>query len=101
MRYKDRAQIQVLSAANAVQPKGETYMSADRGGFGWFLIGLGIGAAVGVLYAPKSGQETREELASSARELPSPFPQRRTTETNGGGKGGPRFTRTSQKGRVT
>jgi len=43
-------------------------MSADRGGFGWFLIGLGVGAAVGVLYAPKSGQETREELASSARE---------------------------------
>jgi len=43
-------------------------MSADRGGFGWFLVGLGIGAAVGVLYAPKAGQETREDLASSARE---------------------------------
>ena len=44
-------------------------MSADRGGgFGWFLVGLGIGAAVGVLYAPKAGQETREDLASSARD---------------------------------
>jgi gas vesicle protein len=37
-------------------------------GFSWFLAGLGIGALVGVLYAPKAGKETREELASSARE---------------------------------
>ena len=37
-------------------------------GFGWFLAGLGIGALVGVLYAPKSGKETREELAASARD---------------------------------
>ena len=22
-------------------------------GFGWFLVGLGIGAAIGVLYAPE------------------------------------------------
>src|SRR4051794_28061206 len=49
--------------------RGRQYMSADRsGGFGWFLIGLGIGAAAGVLYAPKAGQETREDLAASARE---------------------------------
>ena len=37
-------------------------------GLGWFLAGLGIGALVGVLYAPKSGKETRDELASSARD---------------------------------
>ena len=30
--------------------------------------GLGIGALIGVLYAPKAGRETREELMSSARE---------------------------------
>ena len=36
------------------------------GGFGWFLAGLGIGALVGVLYAPKAGKETREELKASA-----------------------------------
>ncbi len=35
---------------------------------GWFLAGLGIGALAGVLYAPKSGQETREELAAQARD---------------------------------
>ena len=37
-------------------------------GFGWFLVGLGIGAAIGVLYAPQAGTETRESLAESARE---------------------------------
>src|SRR5277367_525222 len=37
-------------------------------GFGWFLAGLGIGALVGVLYAPKAGKETREGLVTGARE---------------------------------
>ncbi len=35
-------------------------------GFGWFLAGLGVGALVGVLYAPKAGKETREDLMASA-----------------------------------
>src|SRR3982074_3336285 len=35
-------------------------------GLGWFLAGLGIGALAGVLYAPKAGKETREELVASA-----------------------------------
>lgn len=34
----------------------------------WFLAGLGVGAAVGVLYAPKSGRETRESILSAAEE---------------------------------
>jgi gas vesicle protein len=38
----------------------------NSGGFGWFLAGLGIGALVGVLYAPKSGKETRDDLAAAA-----------------------------------
>jgi gas vesicle protein len=37
-------------------------------GLAWFLAGLGVGALVGILYAPKSGRETREDLANSARE---------------------------------
>lgn len=35
-------------------------------GLGWFLAGLGVGALVGVLYAPKSGAETRQDIASGA-----------------------------------
>jgi len=43
---------------------------ADRDGssFLWFLAGLGVGAVVGVLYAPRSGDETREVLRSKAQE---------------------------------
>ena len=37
-------------------------------GLAWFLAGLGVGALVGILYAPKSGRETREDLITGARE---------------------------------
>jgi gas vesicle protein len=37
-------------------------------GLAWFVAGLGVGALVGILYAPKSGREMREDLASGARE---------------------------------
>ncbi len=40
--------------------------NSSGSGFGWFLAGLGIGAAIGMLYAPKSGQETREDLRRRA-----------------------------------
>lgn len=35
-------------------------------GLGWFLAGLGLGALVGVLYAPKSGRETRDDLVQAS-----------------------------------
>jgi len=43
---------------------------SDRDGnsFVWFLAGLGLGALVGVLYAPRPGSETRESLRSKAEE---------------------------------
>jgi gas vesicle protein len=44
---------------------------SDRDGHGgvlWFLAGLGIGAAVGLLFAPHSGEETRQILMSKAEE---------------------------------
>jgi gas vesicle protein len=34
----------------------------------FFLVGLGIGALLGILFAPKSGEETREYLTSKADE---------------------------------
>jgi gas vesicle protein len=44
-------------------------MSDNNGnGFGWFLAGLGVGAAIGMLYAPKAGRETREDLRRRAEE---------------------------------
>src|SRR5215469_10466652 len=32
----------------------------------YFLVGLGVGALMGVLFAPKSGEETRDYLAKRA-----------------------------------
>jgi gas vesicle protein len=32
----------------------------------YFLVGLGVGALMGVLFAPKSGEETRDFLAKRA-----------------------------------
>lgn len=34
----------------------------------YFLVGLGVGALLGILFAPKSGEETREFLAKKAEE---------------------------------
>ncbi len=44
--------------------------SSCSGGSGvlWFLAGMGIGTAVGVLFAPKTGRETRDYLMNAAEE---------------------------------
>ncbi|HEV2992628.1 MAG TPA: YtxH domain-containing protein [Candidatus Angelobacter sp.] len=34
-----------------------------------FLVGLGIGFGMGVLFAPKSGEETRSDLTARANEF--------------------------------
>lgn len=34
----------------------------------FFLVGLGIGTLLGILFAPKSGEETREYLTQKAEE---------------------------------
>ncbi len=34
----------------------------------YFLVGIGIGSLIGMLVAPKSGEETREYLARKARQ---------------------------------
>jgi gas vesicle protein len=36
--------------------------------FGNFLLGLGLGVGVGLLFAPRSGEETRDMLLSKADE---------------------------------
>jgi gas vesicle protein len=40
----------------------------DGNSFVWFLAGLGRGALAGVMYAPRSGSETREVLRARAEE---------------------------------
>ncbi len=46
-------------------------MSNGAGKFlGGLFIGTAIGAAVGILFAPRSGKETRQVLKRSAKDLP-------------------------------
>lgn len=44
-------------------------MSKNSDFIGGLIIGGLIGAAIGILYAPKSGKETREEIARKADEV--------------------------------
>ena len=40
----------------------------DKNGFSSFLLGLGVGVAIGMLFAPKSGEETRKLIKEKAGE---------------------------------
>jgi gas vesicle protein len=40
----------------------------DKNGLSAFLLGLGVGVGIGMLFAPKSGQETRELIKNKAGE---------------------------------
>jgi gas vesicle protein len=43
-------------------------MAEQNGGLSYFIVGLGVGVAVGMLMAPKSGEETRQYLRERADE---------------------------------
>ena len=40
----------------------------DSKGFSSFLLGLGVGIGIGILFAPKSGKETRQLIKDKADE---------------------------------
>jgi gas vesicle protein len=40
----------------------------DKSGFSNFLFGLGVGIGIGILFAPRSGAETREVIKNKADE---------------------------------
>ena len=44
-------------------------MGKNGNGFGKFLTGVAIGVGIGILFAPKSGEETRRELKEKFDEL--------------------------------
>ncbi|MDE5539811.1 MAG: YtxH domain-containing protein [Bacilli bacterium] len=44
-------------------------MSKEKRGLGKLLVGVGIGVGLGVLFAPKSGKETRKELKEKMDDL--------------------------------
>jgi len=40
----------------------------EKGSFSAFLAGLGLGIGIGMLFAPKSGAETRQQIKTKAGE---------------------------------
>jgi gas vesicle protein len=50
--------------------------SSSGGSFLWFLAGVGIGTAVGVLFAPKAGRELRDSILNAAEESRSQVQER-------------------------
>lgn len=51
----------------------------DKNGLSSFLLGLGVGVGIGMLFAPKSGAETREMIKNKAGEG-SDFIKQRSTD---------------------
>jgi gas vesicle protein len=49
--------------------KGEGFMNKSGDFIAGILVGGMIGAVIGILYAPKSGKETRDEIGRKADEL--------------------------------
>jgi len=50
----------------------------DKNGISAFLLGLGVGVGIGMLFAPKSGEETREIIKNKAGEGTDYLKQRGT-----------------------
>jgi gas vesicle protein len=50
----------------------------DKNGLSAFLLGLGVGVGIGMLFAPKSGQETRDLIKNKANEGTDYLKQRGT-----------------------
>ena len=48
----------------------------ERGGLGQFLLGLAAGAVMGVLFAPRAGEETRRDLQERSRKVRDAASQR-------------------------
>ena len=58
--------------------EGDIIVEQDNG-LSYFLLGLGLGAAVGILFAPQSGAETRRMLKEKADEG-ADYVRRRSSE---------------------
>jgi hypothetical protein len=71
--FKSRAQDTYETAADRVSRATDVIRGEDGGSVlgtaAAALLGLGIGIGVGLLLAPASGEETRNNLASKARDI--------------------------------
>jgi len=57
----------IVRTADFKRRKG-AHMAEQSNGISYFIVGLGVGVAVGMLLAPRSGEETRQLLREKADE---------------------------------
>src|SRR5579863_2252579 len=61
--------IRMIGAPGTLRVRKEEIMTRNRSKWNHpvsaLCIGLGVGAALGILFAPKSGEETREDIAGT------------------------------------
>ena len=70
-----------LAKADELSPLIERYIAGgymDKNGLSSFLLGLGVGVGIGMLFAPKSGEETRGLIKDKAGEGADFLKQRST-----------------------
>jgi gas vesicle protein len=63
---KTARQLRSPGAKTASKQGGKNKM--DKNGLSSFLLGLGVGVGIGMLFAPKSGPETRDFIKNKASE---------------------------------
>ena len=61
------------------RPARKEYSMEDDSKLGYFFLGLGVGVAVGLLFAPKSGEETRRLIRDRAADS-GDYLKRQTTD---------------------
>jgi gas vesicle protein len=68
LKNYDNSQLAATGTVRIIGGNGHREKSMNSNNTLYFLMGLGIGAAAGIIYAPKSGPETRDFLRSKSKE---------------------------------
>src|SRR5262245_15004650 len=84
--WSDRAHAGYDEASERVARAGRAIRGEDRSGLGTaaaLLVGVGVGVAVGLLFAPASGEETRNNISDRVQNLGDRVRSRVSSEGEG------------------
>jgi hypothetical protein len=77
----DEASGRVRKASRAITGEDRSGISSTAA----LLLGVGVGVALGILFAPASGEQVRRNIADSAREFGGRIRSRMSAESRGSG----------------
>jgi gas vesicle protein len=66
--HMDRLELASREAEDSYSSRGEDSVSGRGRGFASLLIGFGLGMGLAILFAPQSGDETREWISANAED---------------------------------